>query len=145
MQPSVLSISPVFVKSTCRAWEKSVKTKQGRRADWHSRHVEVTLLLVCNMEDSNECDLVLFRNEANIVCLMSDVWWCVMKLTQQFASVCFELRQLLIKLCSNNKEHWVRGISFSSSIRGVLLNNWLHKHKILSWFLIKMKLSSQFH
>ena len=28
----------------------------------------------------------------------------------------FELWQLLMKLCSTNKLHWVRGISFSSSI-----------------------------
>ena len=45
-------------------------------------------------------------------------------LTQkQSASIFFELWQFLIKLCSTKKLHWVTGISFSSSRKGIFYSN----------------------
>ena len=42
---------------------------------------------------------------------------CFDSTTKINASIFFELWQLLMKWCSTNKQHWVSGISFSSSIK----------------------------
>ena len=52
------------------------------------------------------------------------------KWKQQFASIFFELCQLLMKLCSINKQYWVRGICFSSSIKDIFYSNYQLLNKL---------------